>query len=65
MIEQTIIDYSGAVLHKFGDINESAPYSIHITSDLSDFQTQTYGRAPEWGIAITMKNPNRIIMQSF
>ena len=64
LIEQTIIDYSDAVLHKFGYIDQPTPYSIHITSDLSDFQAQTYGRAPEWSIAITMKNPNRIIMQS-
>ena len=63
LIEEIIINYSREVLIKFGDISPS-PYSINITNNISDFNEKTYGRAPEWAIAITMKNPNRIIMQS-
>jgi len=63
IINQTIISYCKEVIEKFG-IVERKEYSVNITSSIKDFKKVTYGRAPEWGIAITMKNPNRIIMQS-
>ena len=62
-INQTIISYCEEVIKNFGTV-EAQEYSVNITSNINDFKKATYGRAPEWGIAITMKNPNRIIMQS-
>ena len=63
LIEQTIFDYSIEVIDKFGVIHPS-PYSIDITSDTRSFHKKARGKVPEWGIAITKKSPNRIIMQS-
>ena len=63
IIEETIINYSKEVLKKFGYVNPSS-YTINITANLSDFHKKAQGKVPEWGIAITKKNPNRIIMQS-
>ena len=57
LIEKTIIEYSEEVVSKFGNITP-ASYSINITSNIEEFQKETYGRAPEWSIAITMKKPN-------
>ena len=63
LVEEIIINYSQEVINKFGAI-ESTPYSVNITTDIHNFHKKTKGRVPEWGIAITKKNPNRIIMQS-
>ena len=63
LVEQTIINYSNAVVNKFGRINPS-PYSIDITTNIEEFYKKSKGKVPEWGIAITKRNPNRIIMQS-
>ena len=63
LIEKTIIEYSEEVISKFGNIAPTS-YSINITSNIKEFQKETYGRAPEWSIAITMKKPNKIVMQS-
>ena len=62
-IENTIISYSNEVINKY-EIVLRSPYTIHITKDLKDFYKKAKGRVPEWGIAVTKKNPNRIIMQS-
>ena len=63
LVEETIINYSKEVISQFGPCKQS-PYIINITNNRDDFNIKTNGRAPEWGIAITKKNPNRIIMQS-
>ena len=63
LVEQTIINYSNAVVNKFGRINPS-PYSIDITTNIEEFYKKSRGKVPEWGIAVTKRNPNRIIMQS-
>jgi len=63
ILEETIISYSQLVNKKYGDITPT-PYTIHITKDIQAFYKQANGPVPEWGIAITKKNPNRIIMQS-
>ena len=63
LIEETIINYSKEVISKFGAI-EPSPYSVDITKNLDVFYKKAKGKVPEWGIAITKKNPNRVIMQS-
>lgn len=63
LIEQTIIDYSKDVNDKFVPVTPS-PFTINIVEGEKEFSNYTKGTAPEWSIAITKKNPNRIIMKA-
>ena len=63
LVEQTITSYAKEVNNKFNSVLP-APYSIYITKDIQDFYKKAHGPVPEWGIAITKKNPNMIVMQS-
>ena len=63
LVEETIISYSKEVNNKFHPVKPT-PYSIYITKNLQDFYKKAHGPVPEWGIAITKKNPNMIVMQS-
>tara|TARA_Y100000588_G_scaffold394875_1_gene517984 strand:+ start:2899 stop:3792 length:894 start_codon:yes stop_codon:yes gene_type:complete len=39
------------------------PFTIYITSNMDEFNKQSKGPSPEWGIAVAKKNPDRIILK--
>ena len=48
---------------EFGNIKQK-PFSIYITSNMEEFYEKAKGPAPEWGIAVAKKNPDRIILKA-
>jgi len=63
LIEQTVITYAKDVNNKFDPVMPSS-FTINIVEGEKEFYSYTKGTAPEWSIAITKKNPNRIIMKA-
>ena len=48
---------------KLGEV-ATRPFTIYITANMDDFNKQSNGPTPEWGIAIAKNNPDRIILKS-
>ena len=51
------------LIHVFGLIQQF-PFSVYITSNMKDFNEKTNGPVPEWGIAVAIMKPDRIIMKA-
>ena len=47
---------------KLGEV-KPRPFTIYITSNMNEFNKQSMGPSPEWGIAVAKKNPDRIILK--
>ena len=51
------------MVRKWGVIIKK-PFSIYITENKLEFHKHTKTKTPEWGIAVAMMNPDRIILKS-
>ena len=59
-----IQDETKNLTKEFGKV-QAQPFSVYITSNMSDFNEKTKGRhVPEWGIAVAIMKPDRIIMKA-
>ena len=62
-IQEKIMADTQSMVDKWGAVT-IRPFSFYITYSEKDFYAQAKGPVPEWGIAVTKRNPDRIIIQA-
>jgi len=62
-IREKIMDETQSMVDEWGVVRVR-PFYLYITYSEKDFYTQAKGPVPEWGIAVTKRNPDRIIIQA-
>ena len=62
-IVRLVLDESEKLIDEFGNVNPR-PFSVYITSNMNDFYKKSRGPVPEWGIAVAILNPDRIILKA-
>ena len=60
---QLIQHETNNLTQEFGQVR-TRPFSIYITSNMKDFNEKTKGPVPEWGIAVAIMKPERVIMKA-